>query len=96
MPSEALRVVLRNLVANGVAAGATRIHLATQVSNDCQMLTVDDDGCGLDVTGRYRAGAGLGLLLSRRLLLRFDASLELTSGPVDGTRAIIIAPRGAG
>jgi two-component sensor histidine kinase len=60
------------------------------------MLTVDDDGCGLTSSGGYGAGAGLGLVLSRRLLLRFDASLELTSGPVDGTRAIIIAPRGAG
>jgi signal transduction histidine kinase len=95
IPSVALRVALRNLFANAVAAGATRIRVGSASGDDCQTLIVDDDGCGLASGGSYVAGAGLGLCLCRRLLDRFDVSLELMAGPVSGTRAVIVAPRGA-
>ena len=94
VPPDALRVVLRNLFANAVAAGAGRIQVTTRVGDDGQTLIVEDDGCGLASSGGYRAGAGLGLSLCHRLLGRFDSSLELRSGPAGGTRAVIVAPRG--
>jgi signal transduction histidine kinase len=91
LPSDALRVALRNLFANAIAAGATSIHVATHVGEYSQTLVVDDDGCGPKSSASYTAGAGLGLWLCRRLLGRFDASLELTSGPMGGARALIVA-----
>jgi signal transduction histidine kinase len=94
MPSDALRVALRQLFANAVAAGATSIRVTTAVGNGCETLIVDDDGCGLGSTASYTAGAGLGLRLCRRLLARFDATLELVPRPVGGTRARIVAPQG--
>jgi signal transduction histidine kinase len=93
IPSDAVRVALRNLFANAVAAGATSIHLSMLVVDDRQTLIVDDDGCGLASSGIYSVGVGLGLQLCRRLLGRFDASLELTAGPTGGTRAMIVAHR---
>jgi signal transduction histidine kinase len=95
VPSGALRVALRNLFANAIAADATWIHVANVVRKDRQTLIVDDDGCGLASSGNYTAGAGLGLWLTRRLLSRFDASLELVCGPMGGTRARIVAQRGS-
>jgi len=95
IPSHALRIALRNLFANAIAAGATRIAVATLAGNERQTLIVDDDGCGLAPNGSYLAGAGLGLWLCRRLLGRFDASLEVGSGPVGGSQAVIVTQRGA-
>lgn len=89
IPADALRVALRNLFANAAAAGATQLHLMTQPRGGRQKLIVDDNGCGLVSSGSYPAGAGLGLWLCRRLLCRFDASLELMPSPRGGSRAMI-------
>jgi signal transduction histidine kinase len=93
VPSDVVRVALRNLIANAVAAGATSIHLSMLVVDNRKTLIVDDDGCGLASSGIYSVGAGLGLRLCRQLLGRFDASLELTSRPAGGARAMIVAHR---
>lgn len=93
LPSAALRVVMRNLFANAVAAGATWMHVSTREGNACHSLIVDDDGSGLASAQPYDAGAGLGLRLCDRLLGRLDASLKLTSGRSGGTRAVIVAHR---
>jgi signal transduction histidine kinase len=97
LPPATLRVALRNLFANAVAAGATRIHVATPVWGGSSLI-VDDNGCGLagngsDTAANDAVGAGLGLSLCQRLLSRFNATLSLTPGPVTGVRATIVAPR---
>ena len=84
LPESALRLVLRNLVANAVAAGAQRIRVTAV--DDCT-LAVDDDGAGLD--GDYASGSGVGLSLIRRLVGRHGGSVELSPGPAGGTRALL-------
>jgi signal transduction histidine kinase len=86
----ALRLVLRNLLANAVAAGARRIYVSALARGDRHALVVDDDGVGLGSTDGYASGAQLGLLLCRRLVARFGGVLELKPRAVRGTRAQIV------
>jgi signal transduction histidine kinase len=84
-----LRVMLRNLLANAVAAGARRVHVTAVRSTRSWQLLVDDDGVGLAESGRYAAGSGLGLSLCRRIAARFGGTLELSPLPSRGTRATL-------
>jgi signal transduction histidine kinase len=91
IPPDALRLVLRNLLANAIAAGADRIHVSALGRGDQRILVVDDDGVGLASTSNYATGAQLGLRLSRRLVERCGCALELRPRAVRGTRAVIVA-----
>ena len=91
MPPDALRLVLRNLLANAMAAGAERVHVSALARGDQRILVVDDDGVGLDSTNHYAAGAQLGLRMCRRLVERCGCALELKPRAVRGTRAMIVA-----
>jgi signal transduction histidine kinase len=93
LPAMALRVLLRNLVANAVAAGARHIHVATVASAGSWRLTVEDDGVGLAEAGGYVGGSRLGLSLCRRLVGRFGGTLELARRAVGGTRASVVVDR---
>jgi signal transduction histidine kinase len=90
LPGCSLQVVLRNLLANAVAAGARQIHIAAVDDGGRRALVVDDDGAGLD--GSYTSGSGVGLGLIRRLVARYGGSLELSSRPVGGTRVLLEVP----
>jgi signal transduction histidine kinase len=90
MPPEALRLILRNLLANAIAAGAERIHVSALARGDQRVLVVDDDGVGLASTN-YATGAQLGLRLCRRLVERCGGALELRPRAIRGTRAMIIS-----
>ncbi len=91
IPPEALRLILRNLLANAIAAGAERIHVSALARGDQRVLVVDDDGVGLASADRYATGAQLGLRLCRRLVERCGGVLELRPRAVRGTRAVIVA-----
>jgi signal transduction histidine kinase len=91
IPPDALRLVLRNLLANAVAAGAERIQVSALARGDQRVLVVDDDGVGLASADRYCTGAQLGLSLCRRLVERCGGALELRPRAVRGTRAVIVA-----
>ena len=93
LPAMALRVLLRNLIANTVAAGARHIHVATVASAGSWRLTVDDDGMGLAEAGGYAGGSRLGLSLCRRLVGRFGGTLELAPHSGGGTRAAVMVDR---
>jgi signal transduction histidine kinase len=95
IPPEALRLVLRNLLANAVAAGAQQIHVSALARGDQRILVIDDDGVGVDSASGYATGAQLGLRMCRRLVERCGGMLELRPRAVRGTRAVIIAA-GAG
>jgi signal transduction histidine kinase len=86
----ALRIVLRNLLANAVAAGAERICVSAAARGDRRVLVVDDDGVGLGATDRYATGGHLGFALSRRLVARFGGVLELKPRAGGGTRAVLV------
>jgi signal transduction histidine kinase len=85
----ALRVILRNLLANAVAAGAEHVHVTAERSSFSWHLFVDDDGVGLAAVDRYAAGSGLGLSLCRRIAARFGGALALAARPAGGTRATL-------
>jgi signal transduction histidine kinase len=89
LPSGPLRVILRNLLSNAVAAGAGHVQVTTVRSSFSWYLLVDDDGVGLASVDRYAAGSGLGLSLCRRIAARFGGTLELTARPSSGTRATL-------
>jgi len=89
LPPAALRVILRNLLSNAVAAGAGHVHVAAERSLRSWRLLVDDDGVGLAEVDRYASGSGLGLSLCRRIAARFGGALELAARPSGGTRATL-------
>ena len=89
LPPAALRVILRNLLSNAVAAGAGHLHVTALRSSFAWRLLVDDDGVGLAAVDRYDAGSGLGLSLCRRIAARFGGALELSARPAGGTRATL-------
>jgi signal transduction histidine kinase len=91
IPPDALRLILRNLLANALAAGAERIHVSALARGDQRILVVDDDGVGLASTSGYATGAQLGLRFCRRLVERSGCVLELRPRAVRGTRAVIVA-----
>jgi signal transduction histidine kinase len=93
LPAMALRVVLRNLVANAVAAGARHIHVGAAASAASWVLVVDDDGVGVAERGGYAGGSRLGLSLCHRLAGRFGGTLELAPRAVGGTRASVVVDR---
>jgi signal transduction histidine kinase len=93
IPPDALRLVLRNLLANAIAAGAERIHVSALARGDQRILVIDDDGVGLASPDRYATGAQLGLRLCRRLVERCGGVLELRPRAGRGTRAVIVAAR---
>jgi signal transduction histidine kinase len=93
LPAATLRLVLRNLVANAIAAGAQHINVSSGWSGDDPVLVVSDDGVGLGATNGYTRGSGLGLGLMRRLAGRFGGKIELTAGLFDnGTHAVLTVP----
>jgi signal transduction histidine kinase len=87
---DALRLVVRNLLANAVAAGAERIHVSDLARADQHVLVIDDDGVGLAATDGYATGAQLGLRLCRRIVERCGGVLELKPRAARGTRAVIV------
>ena len=90
IPPAALRIVLRNLLANAVAAGAGRIFISAIARGDRRVLVVDDDGVGLGPTDRYATGGQLGFALCRRLVVRFGGVLELKPRVGGGARAVLV------
>jgi signal transduction histidine kinase len=93
LPATALRILLRNLLANAVAAGARHIHVGAVASPGSWRLTVDDDGVGVAEAEGYVEGSRLGLSLCRRLAGRFGGTLELAPRAVGGTRASVVVDR---
>jgi signal transduction histidine kinase len=89
LPPAALRVILRNLLSNAIAAGAEHVQVTAVRSSLSWRLHVDDDGVGLSAVERYKAGSGLGLSLCRRIAARFGGALELAARASGGTRATL-------
>jgi signal transduction histidine kinase len=89
LPPASLRVILRNLLRNAVAAGARRVHVMEVRSAGASQLVVVDDGVGPDAVGAYTAGSGLGLNLCRRIASRYGGALELAPRATGGTRATL-------
>jgi signal transduction histidine kinase len=92
LPATLLRIVLRNLIANALAAGALNILVAGSSSPSGWRLAVDDDGVGLEPASadRYVHGSGIALALCRRIADRFGGAIELRPLPAGGMRASLL------
>jgi signal transduction histidine kinase len=90
LPPESLHVILRNLLANAIAARARHVHVAAERSSRSWRVYVDDDGVGLADADDYAGGSGLGFSLCRRIAARFGGALELGPRLVGGTRATLV------
>ena len=87
LPATPLRVILRNLLANAIAAGAGAVHVSATRSADTWTLVVRDDGAGLEAHGGERGGSGLGLRLCRGIVRRYGGSLAVEPAVSGGTEA---------
>jgi signal transduction histidine kinase len=94
-PAQPLVVLLRNMLRNALASGATAIQVSTERSEQGWTLVVEDDGVGLADTDGYASGSGLGLELSRSLAGRFGGTLELAPRTPRGARATLILAESA-
>lgn len=92
-----LRQVLMNLVKNAIEAGATRMQLALQrvdIAENHVSLLVSNDGMPIPAENRQSlfvpffttkpTGNGIGLSLSRRMMVQAGGSLELADTPHTG------------
>jgi signal transduction histidine kinase len=96
LPQPLLRVVLRNLIANAVAAGASTVRVNSGPGGPSWRLTVEDNGAGVGARSLGRPGGnGIGLALCRRIVERRGGSLELGDSSLGGARASLALP-GAG
>jgi signal transduction histidine kinase len=90
VPPTALRILLRNLVANAVAANARHVRVFARAdARHCQLF-VDDDGVGIGAAAGYAAGSRIGFGLCCRLAARLDGVLELEPRAAGGTRATFV------
>jgi signal transduction histidine kinase len=93
LPDVLLRVLLRNLVANAVTAGARTVRIASGPGDDGWTLTVEDDGVGFGATVEGRSpGHGIGLQLCQRIAERRGGELELRVSPLGGARVTVRIP----
>lgn len=104
-----LRQLLHALVKNAVTYhdGAPNVHVEMRTTEEAVVLTVEDDGPGIDPAyheqafelferlDRKRAsGAGVGLALCRRIVERHDGQILLASAPGQGTTVAVRLPAG--
>jgi len=93
LPQPLLRVVLRNTIANAVAADASTVRVTSRPARTTWRLTVEDDGAGFVAGSLGRPGGnGIGLALCRRIVERRGGSLELGGSSLGGARVILTLP----
>jgi signal transduction histidine kinase len=101
---EDLDEMLGNLVDNACKWARTRVAVASSAHDGVVVVTVDDDGPGLDASMReavlqrgVRAdeaapGSGLGLAIARDIAELYGGSIALDASPLGGLRAKLTLP----
>lgn len=98
VPALSLQTLTENAVRHGVGKrpGGGRVVVRTRETPDSWVATVEDDGVGFDTQQAIDEGH-VGLENTRmRLASMCDGSLEITSTPGVGTRAVIRIPKQRG
>lgn len=109
--ADGLRVLLGNLIANGIRYTPTGGRVDVVVRHDDQgtHLDVEDNGPGIPAADRERvfdrfyrlpgsesSGSGLGLAIVRTIADRHGASVRLTEGTGGGLRVAVLFPPAVG
>jgi signal transduction histidine kinase len=101
---EDLDEMLGNLLDNACKWGRSQIAIASEVSGSTVVITVDDDGPGLETSMREAVlqrgvrvdeaapGSGLGLAIVRDLAELYGGSIALSSSAAGGLRARLQLP----
>ena len=103
-----LKQVFLNLVVNAAQAVGERgtIRIETREEKGCAVVTVHDDGIGIDETIIDRlfdpffttkpvgTGTGLGLSISHEIIQRHRGEIRVRSGDRDGTCFSVVLPTG--
>jgi nitrogen fixation/metabolism regulation signal transduction histidine kinase len=100
-----MRRVLANLCANAVDAaqpGRARVHLGVSRSRDRAVLTVSDEGPGIERAVRDRifdpyfttkgAGTGLGLAIVKKIVLQHGGEIQVGDRPGGGATFSVALP----
>jgi len=99
--------MLGNLLDNACKWARATVHIACTRQADAVVITIDDDGPGLDPAMRtavlsrgVRAdesapGSGLGLAIVRELAVLYGGDVALTTSPLGGLRAELTLPAAA-
>lgn len=93
METAAFRIFQESLTNVARHADATKVEAQCQVSGQCLMLTVRDNGVGIDVTALNNPGSlGLAGMLERAAAV--GGRVEFKSFPGNGTEVVLIIPVG--
>lgn len=96
--------LLGNLLDNACKWTRSRVALASSLDGDALVITVDDDGAGIDESMRERVlqrgvradeaapGSGFGLAIVRDLAELYGGSIALGASPFGGLRAMLRLP----
>jgi signal transduction histidine kinase len=94
--------VFQNLIRNSLEAGSTTVDVSILSESERVVVTIHDDGCGMDDATREKAwqgdfttkssGTGLGLSICRHLIGVHGGQLTLASSPGQGTTTRITLP----
>jgi signal transduction histidine kinase len=102
---EDLDEMLGNLLDNACKWARSRVAVSSAIDHDRLVISVDDDGPGLDPSMRAQVlqrgvradqrlgGSGLGLAIVSDLAELFGGSVTLETSPLGGTRARLQLPR---
>lgn len=94
--------VFQNLIRNSLEAGSKKIEISITQGLGIHIITIRDDGCGMDEATREKAwqgdfttkssGTGLGLSICRHLIGVHGGQLTMSSAPSKGTTTSITLP----
>jgi signal transduction histidine kinase len=102
---EDLDEMLGNLLDNACKWARSRVAISSSIDHDRLVISVDDDGPGLDPSMRAQVlqrgvradqqvgGSGLGLAIVSDLVELYGGAVALETSPFGGTRARLELPR---
>lgn len=103
LPPLTIQPIVENAVRHGSlgSCGTTKVKIKLYMEEDNAVIEVSDNGPGIEPSkiqavldgGVGDKNSGIGLInVNRRLKLRYNRSLQITSSPAEGTRVTLIIP----